>query len=90
MTENAYLFPAFVQMLLQQVVSVNALCLPYAFHGLLVHFQAHRWHRVTSTAGKTVYLVFITLRCSIHSSSSTSSPMVWFFSKQDKKCYNFF
>lgn len=40
-TENAYLFPALVQMLLQQVVSVHVLCFPHALHGLLVHFQAH-------------------------------------------------
>jgi len=45
------LFPALVQVLLQQVVSVNVLRLPHTLHGLLVHFQAHRWHMVSPTAG---------------------------------------
>lgn len=40
-TENAYLFPAFVQVLLQQVVSVNVLRFPQASHVLLVYFQAY-------------------------------------------------
>lgn len=56
LTANAYLFPAFVQMLLQQVVSVHVLCFPQAFHVLLLHFQAHRGHRVSSTAGKIMSL----------------------------------
>lgn len=50
--DHAHLFPALVQMLLQQVVSVNILSFPHTFHILLVHFQAHRWHRVSPAGDK--------------------------------------
>ena len=41
MEDHAHLFPASVQVLLQQVVSVNVLSFPHTIHVLLVHFQAH-------------------------------------------------
>lgn len=52
---NVYLFPALVQMLLQQVVSVDVLCFPDARHVLLVHFQAHRRHRVPSATQSVTF-----------------------------------
>lgn len=49
-----HLLPALVQMLLQQMVSVDVFRLPHALYRLLVHLQAHRRHRVPSTGEKTV------------------------------------
>lgn len=55
------MFPALIQMLLQQVVSVDVLRLPGALHGLLVHFQAHRWYKVSSKAAINIILVFVSI-----------------------------
>lgn len=46
------MFPALVQVLLQQVVAVDVLRLSGALHGLLIHFQTHRRYRVSSEAGR--------------------------------------
>lgn len=51
---ETHVFPALVQMLLQQVVGVDVLRLPGGLHGLLVHFQAHRRDRISAKAGGTL------------------------------------
>lgn len=46
------MFPALVQVLLQQVVAVDVLRLSGALHGLLLHVQTHRRYRVPEAGRK--------------------------------------
>lgn len=61
-TVCADLFPALVQVLLQQVVGVDILSFPHTLHALLMDFQTDRRHRVSS-AGKSLLLSCYSTNC---------------------------